>query len=273
VTTAILPEQTTVGRVDLAAADAARLRSFYSEVVGLPEGSDLVRFEESPGAPAPPPGSTGLFHLAILVPTRRDLALALVRIARARWPLSGASDHLVSEAIYLRDPEGNGIEIYRDRPRWQWQRRGDGLAIDTLPLDLEDVVGEIEGEIDVDPGAMPPETVVGHVHLQVADLDAAEEFYVGALGFDVTARVPGGRFVSAGGYHHHLGFNVWSTQGGSPPPPGSRGLRSWEVVLPRDEDVEAARERIEAAGAPAESSDGRVLATDPSGNRVLLRAA
>jgi catechol 2,3-dioxygenase len=269
-TTATLPAQTTIGRVDLRVAGSETLSDFYERVVGLPGDAGLLCFHESPGAPPPDPRATGLFHMAILVPTRRDLALALVRIAQAGWPVSGASDHIVSEAIYLRDPEGNGIEIYRDRPREEWERTGDGIRIETLPLDLEDVLGELEGEETVEAGGMPAGTRMGHVHLKVSDLATAEAFYVGTLGFDVTARVPGALFVSAGGYHHHIGFNVWSSRGGPRPAPGARGLESFEIVLPSADDVDEAHHRLAAAGAPVERSDGGVLAEDPSGNRLLL---
>jgi catechol 2,3-dioxygenase len=259
-----------MGRVDLTVADAERARRFYEDVVGLPSEQGLVGFHEAPDAPSPDPSATGLFHLAILVPTRRDLALALVRLARARWPMTGASDHLVSEALYLNDPEGNGIEIYRDRPRAEWPRTADGWRIDTLPLDLDDIVGELDGDPG-DVGPMPDATTMGHVHLKVADVPATESFYTDAIGFDVMARVPSASFVSAGEYHHHVGMNAWQSRGGSAPEPGSLGLRSYEVLLPRADDVEAASERLEAAGAPVERSDGGVQTADPSGNRLLLR--
>jgi catechol 2,3-dioxygenase len=195
-----------------------------------------------------------------------------VRIAQAGWPLSGASDHLVSEAIYLRDPEGNGIEIYRDRPREEWERTEDGIRIDTLPLDLEDVLGSLDGDPG-EPAPMPADTRVGHVHLKVSDIAPAEDFYVGLLGFDVTARVPGALFVSAGGYHHHLGMNVWSSRGAPPPPPGARGLESFRVVLPNAGDVEEAHERLVSAGVEVERSNGAVVTRDPSANRLILTSA
>jgi catechol 2,3-dioxygenase len=261
-----------MGRVDLTVADAARVGAFYEEVVGLPSAPGLVGLHEDPGAAAPDPRATGLFHLAILVPTRRDLALALVRLGRARWPLTGASDHLVSEALYLNDPEGNGIEIYRDRPREQWPRDGDGWRIDTLPLDLEDILGELDGDPG-DPGPMPAATTLGHVHLKVADIPAAEAFYTDVVGFDVMANIPSASFVSAGEYHHHLGMNVWQSRGGPAPAPGSFGLRSYEVVLPSAGDVDDVHDRLLGAGAEAERSNGQVATTDPSGNRLVLTSA
>ena len=271
-TAASLPPATRMGRVDLTVANADRERRFYREVIGLPDELDLVGFHEDPGAPAPDPHATGLFHMAILLPTRGDLALSLVRLGRAGWPLSGASDHLVSEALYLTDPEGNGIEIYSDRPRAQWPRARDEIRMDTLPLDLEDVLGELDGDPG-DPGPVPAATVVGHVHLKVSDIAASEDFYTRVLGFDVMAHMPSASFVSAGGYHHHVGMNVWHSRGGPAPAPGALGLRSYEVVLPEARDVDAARDRLAAAGVEAERSNGSVAATDPSGNRLLLRSA
>ena len=201
--------------------------------MGTGDASDtpVVELVGDPDAPPRPRGTSGLFHLAILVPGRPDLARALQRVAEAGWRLTGASDHLVSEALYLSDPEGNGIELYRDRPREQWPVRDGVLQMDTLPLDLDGVLGELRRE-DASAG-MPPGTRIGHVHLNVGDLAAAEAFYSGALGFDVTVRgYPGALFVSAGGYHHHLGLNTWAGEGVPPPPSGSRGLREFEIVLP-----------------------------------------
>jgi catechol 2,3-dioxygenase len=178
----------------------------------------------------------------------------------------------VSEALYLNDPEGNGIEIYRDRPREQWPREGDGWRIDTLPLDLDDILGELDGDPG-EVGPMPDATVLGHVHLKVADVSAAEAFYTDLIGFDVMARIPSASFISAGEYHHHLGMNVWQSRGGPAPAPGSLGLRSYEVVLPDAAAVDAVHDRLLAAGAAAERSNGQVTTTDPSGNRVVLASA
>ena len=282
-----IPAGSRIGAVRLRAADADALTSFYERAVGLrtlahenglvqlgvDEGAPLVELVAAPGAPARPPVSTGLFHQAILVPERADLARALVRLSGAGWRLTGASDHLVSEALYLNDPEGNGIELYHDRPREEWSRSPAGeLAMATLPLDLESLMGELgEGGVSGDPGPMPAGTRMGHVHLQVAGLDAAERFYAGSLELDVMVRsYPGALFVAAGGYHHHIGLNTWQSAGAAAPPEGALGLEHYELVVPDAGE----RDRIAAAlGPDAEplELEAGVRATDPSGNRVLLR--
>jgi catechol 2,3-dioxygenase len=282
----MIPSDTHIGKVRLRVADIDALGEFYERVVGLsaverdgelarlgPDGGEpIVELVAAPGAPAAPSFSTGLFHLAILVPDRAELAHSLRRVIGAGWRLTGASDHLVSEALYLRDPEGNGIEIYRDRPRDQWGHDGGELRMATLPLDLEDVLGEL-GPGDEAANGMPAATTMGHVHLQVADIPAAEAFYNGALGLDVTVRsYPGALFLSAGGYHHHVGLNTWQSQGAPPPPEGALGLDRYELVLPSADERDAAAGRVGERGDPVRLDEG-VLATDPSGNRVLLTAS
>ena len=238
-------------------------------LLGAP-GEPFLELHGDRSAPPLNRRATGLYHFAILMPTRADLARSLRRIAEARWPLDGASDHLVSEALYLSDPDGNGIEIYRDRPREHWRRREGRLEMATIPLDLDTLLVE-SGDASA---SVPPGTTIGHVHLQVADLDEAERFYSGALGLDVTVRgYPGALFVSAGGYHHHLGLNTWHSAGAPPPPPGSVGLRSFEVRLPDRAAFEHTFERVRAAGIEGETVDGGVLVRDPSGNGVLLKSA
>ena len=277
-----------MGPVRLTVADHDRARDFYRDAIGLSEldpsngavrmgtgdASDtpVVEVVGDPDAPPRPRGTSGLFHLAILVPGRPELARAVQRVAEAGWRLTGASDHLVSEALYLSDPEGNGIELYRDRPREQWPVRDGVLQMDTLPLDLDGVLGELRRE-DASAG-MPPGTRIGHVHLNVGDLAAAEAFYSGALGFDVTVRAyPGALFVSAGGYHHHLGLNTWAGEGVPHPPSGSRGLREFEIVLPNTASLAAEEDRLREAGFDPAREGDQVGATDPAGNRVVLRAA
>ncbi len=277
---------TSIGAVHLTVADVGRSRAFYEQAIGLApcERADgaltlaaraehpLIELRGDSTAPGLDHRTTGLFHLAILVPARRDLAMALARLAQARWPLDGASDHLVSEALYLSDPDGNGIEIYRDRPREQWSRNDQGLRMATLPLDLDDVLGEL-ADADGLQQLAPPGTTIGHVHLQVSDLQEAERFYAGVLGFDVMVRgYPGALFVSAGGYHHHIGLNTWRSAGASPPPPGSIGLRSFEVVLPTAEELDRVLGRVRSAGLRIESSGKDPVVRDPAGNGVVLRA-
>jgi catechol 2,3-dioxygenase len=224
---------TVIGKVALTVSDLARSRDFYKRAIGLQaadgadgaivlsaaDGHPLVELHGDSSAPKLDRRASGLYHLAILLPTRLDLAFALARLAEARWPLDGASDHLVSEALYLSDPDGHGIEIYRDRPREQWRQTDGRLEMATLPLDLRDILGELSQATERQPNA-PAGTTIGHVHLQVADIPEAEAFYHGVLGFDVMVRsYPGALFVSAGGYHHHLGLNTWqSLRSGAPSP-------------------------------------------------------
>jgi catechol 2,3-dioxygenase len=277
---------TAIGTVRLAVADLDRSRSFYQQALGLQPselddgGLALGRSGEHPlielrgdsSAPRLNRHATGLYHLAVLVPTRLDLALAFGRLAEARWPLDGASDHLVSEALYLSDPDGNGIEIYRDRPRDQWRRSAGGLEMATLPLDLRNLLGELTGTSSPQP-TVPAGTRIGHVHLQVADIGEAEAFYHGLLGFDVMVRgYPGALFVSAGGYHHHIGLNTWHSSGGSSPAPGSIGLRSFEVELPDAKNRDRLLARVQESGVRIEPAPGGGIVRDPSGNAVMLRS-
>jgi catechol 2,3-dioxygenase len=277
---------TSLGAVSLTVSDLARSRAFYETALGLsvretedgalaftvPGGTDLVRLHGDSSAPALDRRTTGLFHQAILFPTRLDLAHALARLAEAHWPLDGVADHLVSEALYLSDPDGNGIELYRDRPREDWRYEGGQLQMATLPLDLRNLADELAAADGPQPTA-PAGTVMGHVHLQVAGIPEAEAFYHGMLGFDVTTRgYPGALFVSAGGYHHHLGLNTWHSAGSGPAAPGSVGLRSYEVVVPDRAELERVLRRVGDAGVPAQRRDEDSAAVrDPSGILVVLR--
>jgi catechol 2,3-dioxygenase len=276
---------TGVGEVRLTVSDLARSRDFYERALGLraTEQDDgtlalgvdgeapLIELTGDAAAPPRPRRTTGLFHLAVLLPTRRDLAVAIRRLVEARIPLDGASDHLVSEALYLHDPDGNGIEIYRDRPRVEWPHVDGSLEMATLPLDLEDIITELPPAGAKDAVA-PPGTRMGHVHLQVSDLDEAEAFYSGVLGFDVMVKgYAGALFVSAGGYHHHIGLNTWQSLGAGAPPPGAIGLRSFEVVLPDSDELERVLARVREAGITAERSNGGAVVQDPSGNAVHVR--
>jgi len=284
-TTSIHPA-TTLGLVALTVSDLAASRQFYEQAIGLraserddgavelaaQDGRPLVVLHGDSAAPRLDRRATGLFHLAILFPSRLDLAFALARLAEARWPLDGASDHLVSEALYLSDPDGNGIELYRDRPRDEWRYDNGALEMSTLPLDLRDVLGELSQATGPQQIA-PAGTTMGHVHLQVSDIPESEAFYNGVLGFDVMVRgYPDALFVSAGDYHHHLGLNTWHSAGSGPPAPGSVGLRHYEVQLPDSTELAAVLGRVHAAGIEATDVPGGTLVRDPSGNGVLLTA-
>jgi catechol 2,3-dioxygenase len=279
---------TAMGTVALTVPDLARSRAFYTDVLGMsalasasertlslgaPDGNVLLELVEDAAAPPRNPRQTGLFHFAVLVPSRADLARSLISLAVARWPLSGASDHLVSEALYLNDPDGNGIEIYRDRPRTDWAHTADGeLAMGTLALDLDDLVSEL-GDVPLLASPLAAGTRMGHVHLQVSELAEIEAFYAGVLGFDVTVRsYPGALFVSAGGYHHHLGLNSWNSRGGSAPDPAAAGLRWYEVRVGSPASLEAALGRASDAGLEIVDAPGGALLRDPSGNHALLSA-
>jgi catechol 2,3-dioxygenase len=275
-----------IGSVQLAVSDLSRSVDFYERVLGLPLISrgqndarlgvdherpqlELVALER---ATAIPPRSTGLFHVAWLHPTRATLAATVRRVARGRWPIDGAADHGVSEALYLSDPDGLGVEIYADRPREQWASSpdGHGITMVTLPLDLEDLLAESAGE----PGpAMPPGLLAGHVHLKVADVPRAVAFYSDGLGLDEQAQLPSAAFLSAGGYHHHVGLNSWHSQGASAPPDSAPGLRGVEFEL-HDANWLAALERrlAKAPGGPLprQVEQDRLSTNDPDGHRLTF---
>ncbi|HYF61603.1 MAG TPA: VOC family protein, partial [Herpetosiphonaceae bacterium] len=234
---ATIDPATRLGLASLAVANGERSLAFYRDVLGFAVlentagrivlgagATPLLELLVQPGLRPRPRRTTGLYHVAILLPTRLDLAYALKRIIAARIEL-GASDHLVSEALYVSDPDGNGLEIYRDRPRAEWRRQPNGqLAMDTLRLNLADVLAEIQrpgGEA----AGLPAGTTVGHMHLQVGDLNQAWAFYGEVLGFELMVTYPGALFVAAGGYHHHLGLNVWESAGAPPAPADAAGLR------------------------------------------------
>jgi catechol 2,3-dioxygenase len=278
--------QTTVGAVHLTVADVECSIAFYTAAVGLRSrerhGSmarlgtsheNLLVLYEQPGA-RPAHGHAGLFHFALLVPERMDLARWVAHAASARVRLSGMSDHRVSEAVYLADPDGHGIEVYRDRPRSQWPWRGDRVEMATLPLDVEDLLGTLDGDRGAAFAGLPDGTRVGHVHLRVADIADTERFYRDVLGFDVVARYGDeATFLSAGGYHHHVGANVWAGRGVTPPPPGSAALRHATLVLPDDAERRRVAERVATAGAPVEERADDLLVRDPAGNALALVVA
>lgn len=266
-----LPDTLRLGAVHLTVADAHRSTAFYQDALGLQVraredgratlgagADDLVVLHEEPGA-RPAGRHAGLFHVAFLHPSREELARALTRLTDHGVRLQGASDHGVSEALYLADPDGNGLELYADRPRDAWPPGSGGARVGmfTAPLDLRDLLETVRGQERrprSDPGL-----VVGHVHLHVGDLATALGFYRDTLGLERMAGYPGAEFLAAGGYHHHLGVNVWAGEGVGPAPAGTVGLRRWTVVLDDDEQVAAVEERLSAAGVETARRGGGAL--------------
>ena len=281
--------KTYIGKVALTTASLERMLPFYVQILGLqllersdgtarlgaPDGHEIVRLVEDSVATQPSRRATGLYHMAIRVPSRADLARALHRLAAAQWPFQGFADHGVSEAAYLADPDGNGIEIYRDRPRTEWPYRDGSLQMVTDPLDVDGIMDTLRGQDEPEVDAFPVGTDMGHIHLQVADIAASERFYVGVLGFDLVQRFGSSAgFVSAGGYHHHIGFNTWHSARAQPPPPGSTGLRYFTICYPSAEALEFSTRRIRAAGIELREIEGDTQpayrVADPSGNQMLL---
>ncbi len=290
---AIHPE-TRLGFVHLTVSDLARQLAFYQDVIGLrlvsQEGTslslgagqtELLRLTEVPSA-RPARGATGLYHFAIRLPSRRELARVLGRLLARGYP-NYPTDHVMTQTTYLDDPEGNGIELYADTPEEGWFGAVDGRFVveDTRrlgrtgrdALDVESLLRELAPDDRLDQ-PMPGGTGVGHVHLHVADLAQAMRFYHQVLGFDDqgTMQDMGMAMVSAGGYHHHIGLNIWKGQGAPPAPPGSRGLRYFTVEVPDDVELKRMLARVRQAGIGVESVDGGFVVSDPSQNGVRLTA-
>jgi catechol 2,3-dioxygenase len=278
----VIDPATRIGAVHLTIRDLDRSIRFYETHLGFTlrrrdagiarlgaGGSDLLVLTQSAHGPRVR-GTTGLYHFAVLVPSRAGLARALRRLVDTGTVMQGAADHGVSEAVYLADVDGNGIEIYRDRPRAEWPVVGGRLHMGAEPLDLDDLLSAAEEAA----AGLASGTVVGHVHLHVSRLDEAQRFYVDVLGFELMQRYgPSALFVAAGGYHHHIGLNTWAGVGAPPPPPGAIGLRHFDVVLPTEAAVAELSARIVAAGIPVGSVEGGILVRDPAGNAIRVAAS
>jgi len=275
------PHHLALGAVALTSADPDRLVPFYRDAVGLDVlatgdttvlgagGRPLVEIVRRSQARPAPHRAPGLFHMAIRVPDRASLAARLLALHHTGLRL-GASDHLVSEALYVDDPDGNGIEIYRDRPEAEWPRSADGsIAMATLPLDLAALAREAPAVL----GKAPAGTDMGHVHLKVSDLEAARRFWVDTVGLKIMARYPGALFVSADGYHHHLGLNTWQSSGAPAPAAGSAGLDHFTVRLPAAAVAGLARRLAAADVAFTPLADGGLEVADPSGNTAVVLPA
>lgn len=276
---------TTLGPVHLTVADIERSLAYYTGGVGLERlamsdgrlslgvgGRELLVLVEEPGATRSF-GHTGLYHFALLVPTRRELARWLAHAARERIALVGLSDHFVSEAVYLSDPDGHGIEIYWDRPRDV--REGQvAQRMTTVPLDGDSLLGELD-DPSLEPfDGLPRQTIMGHVHLKSAEIPNAVAFYRDLLGLDLMAEVaPSAAFLSAGGYHHHIAVNTWESAGADPPPAGSATLRHLTVVLPDRDELDRIVDRLRRAGVETGTTASGAIVQDPSANTILLTSS
>ncbi len=273
----------TLGPVELTVGNLERSLTYYTQALGLrlleQRGAvaqlgvgerPLLTLTGQPGATPTRPGSPGLYHFAILLPTRADLGRFVRHYAGLGLRL-GQGDHLVSEAFYTNDPDGHGIEVYRDRPRDTWRWQGGQVQMATDPVDVQGLLAE--------PGAdrpftgLPDGTVMGHVHLRVTDIPAARAFYEGLLGFDVVAAMPSALFVSVGGYHHHLGLNTWQSAGGAPAPLDSARLLAVNLQVPHPDDLTRLAQRLAANTYAHTLRDGTLSVTDPAGNALHVTAA
>lgn len=277
-----VPAETRMGAVELSVAELDRSIGYYERAIGLrvhdrgadwvalgAGGEDLLRLAELPGA-RPARHCCGLYHFALLLPERADLARFLAHTARERVPLVGLSDHYVSEAIYLSDPDEHGIEIYWDRPRAVWEGQV-AQRLTTLPLDVESLRAELADPASETSERLPAGTRMGHVHLRVAEIAPTIAFYRDVLGFELMAALGAqAAFLGAGGYHHHIGANVWESAARGQAPPGCATLMRASILFPSLDAVKCAGDAAAAAGLKPVSGEAGILIDDPSGNPLLL---
>lgn len=278
------PPVTFVGQVNLKVQDLQRALTFYKEVIGFKvleqtersakltaDGKTVLLSIEQPADVIPKQGRTaGLYHFALLLPSRADLGRVLKHLLQVDYPLQGASDHLVSEALYLADPDGNGIEIYSDRPASDWDWNDNSVVMATEPMDAKNVLAEgLNGSWI----GLPEGTVMGHIHLHVSELGKTAEFYTNGLGFEIVCRYGSqALFISSGKYHHHIGLNTWNGVGAPVPKANSVGLESYTLMLPNEESVNETVAQLEKIGAAVTEENGSYVTSDPSGNRIILQA-
>ena len=277
-----LPDATRLGRVKLQIADLGRSLDYYQRILGLqildrgakhavlgPAGDDfaLVELHEHASAKPVPRGRFGLYHFAILLPDRPALGRFIQHLASTDTRV-GSADHLVSEALYLQDPDNLGIEVYADRPRSSWLRAGRELMMATDPLDVSGLLAAANGQPWT---GMPTATTMGHVHLHIGDIASGSSYFSGALGFDKTVwHYPGALFLAAGGYHHHLGTNTWAGPGASPAAEDEARLLEWTIALPDEATLAAARESLARSGFTADRDAASVVTRDPWGTQLRL---
>lgn len=280
-----IDRSTSIGIINIGVSDLDRQTQFYVSEIGLSllsssareanlgvNNRELLRLTKIDSAQSER-GKTGLYHFAILLPSRTSLGQCLLQLAQKQVPLQGFADHGVSEAIYLGDPEGNGIEIYRDRPRSDWPYAGSQLQMMTEPLDIDGILAEPSLR-DTTWTGLPPSTRIGHIHLKVARIDLAESHFTQRLGFDLVQRFgPSAGFVSAGGYHHHIGYNTWESREAPGPSKNATGLRWYSIDLPNQDAVDAVLSRLGEFDLPLTQIEDGWLVPDPSGTHALLRLA
>lgn len=268
-----------VGEVNINVVDLERSLAFYrdflgfrvleqteNEVILTADGKNpLITLVQPENVQPKMPRTTGLYHFAILLPKRADLAAFLRHLAENGGDMRlGASDHYFSEALYFDDPDGNGIEIAHDRETTVWEWQGDQVSMGTVALDVQDLMADMEEPWQ----GMPEETVMGHIHLHVADLDESRKFYVDGIGYDVVTEYPGALFTSHNGYHHHIGLNIWNGAGAPQPPENSVGLNWFTLVFPDEAKREEKVEKVRKLNAPIRELDGDYFVDDPAGNTI-----
>lgn len=277
-----IPKNIRINAIHLLIQNLERSLAFYTGVIGLQllsreennaslgvNKTPLLVLHENPNA-RQVRNTSGLYHFAILVPTRSDLAVVVERLLEKRVPLQGFAHHGVSEAVYLPDPDGNGIEIYRDLPQDEWPRDASGeLQMVTDPLDVKGLLAAMDADAPAN-GILPPGTTIGHMHLHVRNVDEAVAFYRDVLGFNLIQRYgPSAAFLAAGDYHHHIGINTWAGIGAPPKPADAVGLEAFSINLPVGSDLSPFVDSLRAREIPFEEEDGTLAVKDPSGN--LLR--
>jgi catechol 2,3-dioxygenase len=279
-----LHSETSLGYVDLQVSDLERSKDYYQRAIGLKVGREidnqvslavgertLLVLTEMPGADKIPRRS-GLYHFALLVPSREALGKTLRNLVDTGTEIQGGADHLVSEAIYLADPDGNGIELYRDRPRDEWQYENGQIKMATDPLDYQGIIASTNGS-DGNWDGIAEGTRLGHMHLHVGDLNQAVNFYEKVLGFDFLMNyMNSAAFLSAGGYHHHIGLNTWNGIGAPPNPPDAVGLKYFSVELVGDDELRKLIDRLDQIEWSYEEINSGILVRDPSENGILIKS-
>ena len=271
-----------VKEVNLIVSDVDKLSTFYQQVIGFDilkveqnkvtltaDGkTPLLVLEEVKNSVEKPLGTTGLYHFAILLPDHSSLGTMLLHLSETEYPMQGASNHQYSDALYLADPDGNGIEIYADLPSANWERDKDGgYAGGSYPIDFENLLKQATPSWN----GLPENTRIGHMHLQASELEITEQFYVDGLGFDITSKGNGSLFLSKDHYHHHIALNIWSGTGLPAPPANSIGLKRFTIIFTQEE-LNKAKTQLRRLDFPFEEKDSYILVKDPSGNTLEIIA-